>query len=869
LHRVEVVGPVSSTLYGFYTVSAAIALSPASGLAGTSVTSTITGFPANEPISIRWYVTSSTNTVIASASASTTGSASVSFAVPSDAAVGDHKVEAVGNVSSRRVSAQFAVESSGPPPPVDPTCKLDRSSGPVGAALVVTCANFAASENINIYWDDTNSTRKSRIWSGTARGGSSTIFVPDATAGDHMVIALGATSANRVEQTFTVVPSLKLSATTSKVGTFVSATLKGFGPGESVALSWDGGAALARVAVSAVGSGSVSFPVPEATKGQHLVGTTGETSALQASTPLSVEPSLTLSPASGYVGSNSAITLRGFSGNESVTILWYGGSTGTTALATVAVDGRGSGSVGLTIPSATKGNHRVEGSGDAASIASASFTVLPRLTLSATTGTVGTTVQAGLTGFGESEQIRLEWFDTTTASSVLTFVTASADGATTANIVIPDASNGSHKFMATGTTTGASSYLFFVVKAGLTLSPGNGAPGASVTVSLTGYRAGETVNVAWFSTATKSSVVASGVASAFGSSTATFTVPTDASIGDHKVEGTGQPSVARASAVFTVRQGGPSGASTSIQTDKPSVDMPIGEDFSQKSADGLPVGWSIARGGSEFVAIKLKGEGESARLNVTGPADVDDLWLIRDGVKFTQPDVRVKLHFSKSGAAGVVLAWNGPQDYIAVVADPESDQVDVIEVVNASVRTSFATRDGILDVDRGRDYWLRAESGVNGAGDTWISLYWSTDGENFELVGVAEGLSKLYGMVGITMVGSETTNVDFDDFVARPSHATEPAVVEQPQAHPTSTPVPTETESPSEESTPTQQPAQSPEPAPSEVPTDTPTAQPAATETPVPSPTATIEPTLEPTVGEAPPPEPTSDPTVEDESEPE
>jgi hypothetical protein len=173
------------------------------------------------------------------------------------------------------------------------------------------------------------------------------------------------------------------------------------------------------------------------------------------------------------------------------------------------------------------------------------------MTLSDTSGTVGAAIDLHLRGYGASEQINLQWYDTTTSATTLQTVTASPEGSVDLPVTIPQATRGSHKLAAIGATTGATASAYVMVNPSIALRPSSGSPGTSVSVALDGYRAGETITVKWYSTATASTAVATTSASSTGSATATFNVP-QAAAGSYKVEGVSASS-ARASTTFTVQ----------------------------------------------------------------------------------------------------------------------------------------------------------------------------------------------------------------------------------------------------------------------------------------------------------------------------
>jgi subtilisin len=752
-HRLEAVGTASGSRTRYVSVSAALSLTPGTGLAGSSVSVSGTGFGAGEVVSFKWFTSATTSISVGSATSSPNGAVTLTFTVPADATAGGHKFEATGGSSFARATQTFSVTSSGPPVPVEPTCSLSPTSGVVGRQLSVTCANFALNESIRIYWDDATTSQRASIWTGSTGGGTATLSVPDSPAGAHTVIAIGSASGVRVDRSFSVLSSVVLSSASGKVGGSLSVTLKGFASGENVALVWDG-VTIKSVSVGATGGLSTSFTVPDATAGSHLVEAVGATSASRVSATYTVIPGLSLSPTGGPVGRSVTVTLRGYAAEETVTVNWYAGNTATT-LATVTTSAVGSASAVFTTPSATGGGHMVEGAGASGNTASATFTVSVASALSPTSGAVGSAFDFTLSGFAAGENVDILWFETASAANVLTTVTASETGSVTAHLTVPESVSGSRKVLATGETSGISSYQYFSVKAAISLSPSTGPAGTLVAANLTGYKGGETVNVAWFTTSTRSILVASGTVNALGSGGIAFTVPADATSGDHKVDAAGQSSFQKSSAMFSVSAD--SGGSTGTQSEGPTYDVPVADDFSASDRDGVPPGW-VSVGEPVFTHRGNRLQVDSA----TGASG----WLIRDGDLFTHPDLQVRIRATGGGkGAGLVLGWVDAANYIAVLVNADAGRLEVIEVVNGAVRTHYRTAPGALSIERGRDYWLRAEAGAS-----WLNLYWSAEGSSFASVGTVEALANVTGGVGL-FAGSDAPALTLDDFSAAPSQS--------------------------------------------------------------------------------------------------
>lgn len=88
------------------TILARLTLKPASGLPGSRVTGTGTGFGAKETVKLHWK--SPSGTVLGTTTSTGTGTATVRFTVPSSAP-GTYTVYAVGSTTKARAPASFIV----------------------------------------------------------------------------------------------------------------------------------------------------------------------------------------------------------------------------------------------------------------------------------------------------------------------------------------------------------------------------------------------------------------------------------------------------------------------------------------------------------------------------------------------------------------------------------------------------------------------------------------------------------------------------------------------------------------------------------------------------------------------------------------
>ena len=255
-------------------------------------------------------------------------------------------------------------------------------------------------------------------------------------------------------------PTLILRVTSGLPRTPVQVMGSGFGPNESIRISFD---ATAMGSVSADPSGAFQkfvFRVPlKAAEGTHVVSATGQTTSLVASAIFTVVlPRISLSPMKGPP--TSAVTVSGtnFRHLEDVTIYFDSAIKGTGD-----VDESGAFTKTIRVPrSAPPGDHQITAVGETSNLSvRATFTVVrPSLSLSPTVGPPTITVAVTGVNFPSQEEIALS-LDSTALGS------ASADlaGGFSEAVRIPThVASGPHRIIASGRSSGLEAKATFRVR---------------------------------------------------------------------------------------------------------------------------------------------------------------------------------------------------------------------------------------------------------------------------------------------------------------------------------------------------------------------------------------------------------------------
>jgi hypothetical protein len=252
--------------------------------------------------------------------------------------------------------------------------------------------------------------------------------------------------------------------------------------------------------------------------------------ALPAS-PALAAAAITLNPTSGPPGQLIIVTGTGFTG-PATGVVWFDtdndGAVDTgEPQVSASADGTGALSVPnpLAAPAVPRGNYNVKADVPLGTIipdASASFTIIPKTTLSASTGCVGDTVTVVGDGFLNTAPITI-LYDGVSKGNTSTNTTGTFTGF---NLTVPECVKGNHTVRAQETSV-PSIYddATFTVGQKITLNPASGAPGMTVTVNGTGFPASKTITIKYNAVTITTTPTTVTTGATTGSFTATFTVP--------------------------------------------------------------------------------------------------------------------------------------------------------------------------------------------------------------------------------------------------------------------------------------------------------------------------------------------------------
>jgi hypothetical protein len=186
-------------------------------------------------------------------------------------------------------------------------------------------------------------------------------------------------------------------------------------------------------------------------------------------------PNITLSASSGYVGDSIKVTGSGFAPGQIVTFSIDGSSilsyiTGWDSRVQVMTDTTGSfspagtfGAAQCSVPNLPGGMHTVTAQDESGNTASASITIIPRITLSQLAGPAGTLLKAAGTGLRANARVDISFNSKTVQGAS---ANTDALGSFTQAFAVPDLPGGNYNVeVSDGTTTAGFTFAIQIGRA--------------------------------------------------------------------------------------------------------------------------------------------------------------------------------------------------------------------------------------------------------------------------------------------------------------------------------------------------------------------------------------------------------------------
>jgi len=369
---------------------------------------------------------------------------------------------------------------------------MTTTSGVVGTVVTIS----GVTGNYSITWDAVG--LKSGYLSGS---GSVSFTVPEASGGNHTVIVIDSSGSQPF--TFSVIPSISISADSGVVGDEVTVDGKGFAVNESnIVVTFDGTNAKTGIAAGNTGSWETTFSLPASANGSHTVGASGQTTNASdvPAVTVTINPEISMTPVSGNVGTSVTISGTGFGKSEGSIQVTYDGTAVETGL---SADTKGSWSTTIDIPSSTRGGHTIDASGastKADEVSDLTFIVSSAVAIKPTSGYVGDAITVSGCGFGGNESGITITLDGNIIKSDLV---ANTEGCWNSSMTIPATTAGNHVVDAYGASTAASQVgeTKVVVLSKMTLDPADGHVGSNIAINGSGFGASKMVTLKYDSTA--------------------------------------------------------------------------------------------------------------------------------------------------------------------------------------------------------------------------------------------------------------------------------------------------------------------------------------------------------------------------------
>lgn len=518
---------------------ATLAASPSTTQAGTWVTFSGSGYPANDTIAI-----SLNGVALCSLSSGTSGNlnSGTSCTAPLNLPKGSYTVTASDSAHGQLAAAALSIT---------PALAVTTATATPGGQLTLYGYGFPANDTASIYLDGYLLCTVFSSAVGQLASTSCTVnsAIP---SGSYQLVANdagGQLAASSGVITITSSAGFTLSPTSGAPGSTVAVYATGFSAYETISLYVSGSYVTAGIA-DAYGSLSLSFTYPSsATTDNQVVELLGQQSghvetATFDVTSVSGNLTLALSPGSGIAG--TVVTASGYANTA------FGASQpiaidfGATQVAATTPNSLGNYSVSFSVPSGQSGAVTVAADETTYGyLATQTFTVTaPQITLGSSSAVPGTALSVTGAGFVPGEAVTI-----TLPGGATTSVTADSSGNFTTSITLSSGlAAGTVTVSAMGATSQApATATLTITGATLTASPGSVQGGSVVTITGTDFAPGEAVVLAGSDGSTQT-VTANSV----GSLSATLTVAVSQAAGTLSVIATGATSKQTASAAIAV-----------------------------------------------------------------------------------------------------------------------------------------------------------------------------------------------------------------------------------------------------------------------------------------------------------------------------
>lgn len=336
----------AATVFPFTITPKLTMINPTLGAVGTPVTISGNGFTASSTVTILFD-----GVAAGTATASSNGTiTNVPLTIP-EGARGTHTIKA-NDGSGDSTSLNFSVLSS---------ITLTPVSGGVGDLVTVNGTGFAASDDIDFYFDGVAIVGADAV-ADTKGSFSAVITIPSSSRGAHTIQARD-DSFNSNTATFTIGQNIIVTNSDNAVaGDVITITGNGFDASKTITITWGGAAIItnpATVTTDSKGAFTATITIPAGPANTYLIevsdGINSDTANVTTVITDSISQEYT-EVAPGHVGTELTFSGTGYKVNSAVTVIL---TAGAVQLATGTTDAVGSFSITITIPAIAGGAHTI------------------------------------------------------------------------------------------------------------------------------------------------------------------------------------------------------------------------------------------------------------------------------------------------------------------------------------------------------------------------------------------------------------------------------------------------------------------------------------------------------------------------------
>ncbi len=225
---------------------------------------------------------------------------------------------------------------------------VNPKQGTGGTSVTITGSGFRASTTVTVSYDGTTVTTTPAPLSADASGNISTTFnIPASAAGTHRITVSDGTSTLNAD--FSVSTTANMTPTSGPVGTNITASGTGYKASTTISINY-GGQVIKTATSDTSGNFSTTFTIPASSTGSHPISITDGVNT--ESFTFVVSSTASMSPQSGFVGTDITLSGTGFAAGKSITVK-YDNDQVTSSTS----DAGGSFTIIFKTPASKGGNH--------------------------------------------------------------------------------------------------------------------------------------------------------------------------------------------------------------------------------------------------------------------------------------------------------------------------------------------------------------------------------------------------------------------------------------------------------------------------------------------------------------------------------